>query len=62
MQTAFAILSESVKDADFVQESVSERLELKHETYRVIQESAGSGISISGTIRGIFSFFIKPIA
>ena len=47
-------MAESVKDADFVQESVSERLELKHETYRIIQESAGKDVVICSSTSALF--------
>jgi len=47
-------MAESVKGADFVQESVSERLELKHETYRIIQENAGKDVVICSSTSALF--------
>ena len=47
-------MAESVKDADFVQESVSEQIELKHKTYRTIQESAGKDVIICSSTSALF--------
>lgn len=47
-------LAESVKDADFVQESVSERIELKRDTYRTIQETAGKNVIICSSTSALF--------
>lgn len=47
-------LAESVRGADFVQESISERLELKKETYRTIQETVGKNVIICSSTSALF--------
>lgn len=47
-------LADSVRGADFVQESISERLELKQETYRTIQEAAGRDVIICSSTSALF--------
>ena len=47
-------MAESVKGADFVQESVSEAIDLKHKTYRTIQESAGKDVIICSSTSALF--------
>ncbi len=47
-------LSEAVKGADFVQECVPEKIELKHSTYRQIQEICGDSVIIASSTSGMF--------
>lgn len=47
-------LAEAVTGADFVQECVPERLELKQSTYRQIQEICGDKVVIASSTSGMF--------
>ena len=47
-------LAEAVTGADFVQECVPEKLELKHSTYRQIQEICGDSTVIASSTSGMF--------
>ena len=47
-------LAEAVKGADFVQECVPEKIELKHSTYRQIQEICGQDVIIASSTSGMF--------
>lgn len=47
-------LGEAVKGADFIQECVPERLELKKSTYRQIQEIVGDSAVIASSTSGMF--------
>ena len=47
-------LAEAVKGADFVQECVPEKIELKHSTYRNIQEICGEDVIIASSTSGMF--------
>ena len=47
-------LAEAVRDAEFIQECVPERLELKQSTYRQIQEITGDGPIIASSTSGMF--------
>lgn len=59
-QTAFATvkytndLKEAVQGADFVQECIPERLQLKKDTYRTIQEVTGADTVIASSTSAIF--------
>lgn len=45
-------LADAVSDADWIQESVPERLELKHETYRAIQTLSAPGVTLASSTSG----------
>ncbi len=47
-------LAEAVSNADFVQECVPEKIELKHNTYRSIQEICGQDVIIASSTSGMF--------
>ena len=47
-------LKEAVKDADFIQESIPERLQLKKDTYRTIQEVTGPNAIICSSTTAMF--------
>ena len=45
-------IGEAVRDADWVQESVSERLEMKQDVFRQIQQSSPPGVTIASSTSG----------
>lgn len=47
-----ATITEAVEGADYIQESVSERLDLKHRVFSQIQQSAGLGTPIGSSTSG----------
>ncbi len=47
-----ATITEAVEGADYIQESVSERLDLKHRVFAQIQQSAGLGTPIGSSTSG----------
>ena len=47
-------IAEAVSGADFVQECVPEKIELKHSTYRQIQEICGEDVIIASSTSGMF--------
>jgi carnitine 3-dehydrogenase len=50
--TFAATITEAVEGADYIQESVSERLDLKHRVFAQIQQSAGLGTPIGSSTSG----------
>ncbi len=44
----------AVAEADFVQESVPERLEIKHAIYRQIEPALGAGVIVATSASGLF--------
>ena len=54
-------LEEAVRDADFVQECVPERIELKRSVYRQIQEIRGADVIIASSTSATMHLFYRKM-